>query len=156
LIKQERFQSVTLKALNQRINMNKQTKDFFVGLVQLYAESGVNFGEFLSLQKTSEWAGQLNKHLEREGVFLKKNKDYTLSFTITSSAAISELVIKGPTISRRNKYVAYVIWIPYAPVISDSNPLEKLTEYFKQGVKEVLEKLEYPEESIRNAVEKVK
>jgi hypothetical protein len=130
-------------------------KNKFVYLMGLYAEVGVNFGEVLPWEKTSEWGSVLDKFLLPEGKMLKNYKDYHIDLTITSTALSSDFKVMGPSIGRRNKSLTYAIWIPYAPVISAPNPLTKLTEYFKQGIAEVLHKLEYPEESIEKVLKNI-
>jgi hypothetical protein len=65
------------------------------------------------------------------------------------------LLIKGPRKGRKDRFIEYVIWIPYSQVVNDPNPLTKLTAYFKQGVAEVLKKLEYSDDSIQKVLEKI-
>lgn len=112
---------------------------------QIYAEVGVNFGEILPWNKTLEWADAIKKHLKPRGLLLSKYKDYQLGFIMTSSVMIRDVQIKGPRKGRKNKFLEYAIWIPYGEVVSSQEPLTKLTECFKQGISEILSKLEYPD-----------
>lgn len=133
----------------------KEKSSKFVGLAQIYPEVGVHFENIFPWEKAKEWRIALERNLIPDGIFKKKHKDYQLVFLISASTLIGDLLIKGPTISKRNKTIDYVLWIPYARVVNDPKPLTKLTEYFKQGVAEVLRKLEYPEESIQKVLKKI-
>ncbi len=136
--------------------MEKYTHPEFVYLLQLYPEVGVHFHNiFGSWKKAKEWRIALENSLFPEGKMATNYHGYNLTFTISSSVLLGNLVVKGPSIGRRNKSIQYALWIPYSPVVNAPHPLTKLTEYFKQGVAEVLRKLEYPEESIQKVLEKI-
>jgi hypothetical protein len=71
-----------------------------------------------------------------------------LAITLSSSAFTSELNIKGPTIGRRNKSIGFVIEVPYSPVVNDPEPLNKLTNYFRKGMMQVLTELDYSRKAL--------
>ena len=128
----------------------------FIFLVAIYPEAGVSFSDtILHWKKAQEWRIKLDTNLIPEGKMITNYHNYDITLTITSSVLINELVVKGPKIDRRNKSIGYALWIPYSPVVNNSNPLTKLTEYFKQGVREVLLKLDYPESSIEKALNQI-
>jgi hypothetical protein len=129
----------------------------FIYLMALYAEVGVNFTDgILDWKKSVEWCQILNKNIIPEGKMSINYSGYTLTLTLSSSIKISDLVLKGPKIDRRNKDIGYVIYIPYQPVVSDNDKIGKLTEYFKEGVMKVLKELNYPDKSILKSVEGIK
>ncbi len=137
----------------------------FVDFMELHAEAGINFsinaGNFkvkyiIPREKYTEWGEVFDDKLERSGIFLKKNKDYRLEFVISATNKSEELVVKGPQISRRNKFYSFALFIPYKPVISANDKLEKITKYLRQGVSKVLNKLEYTDEEIQKVVVAIK
>jgi hypothetical protein len=127
----------------------------FVRIVEIYGEAGVSFTHILTEEVWKNWFKTLNKILEPQGLISSKYQNFSLDFVITSSTFISDLVIKGPRKNTKNKFLEYAIWIPYARVVNDPKPLTKLTEYFKQGVADVLRKLEYPEDSIQKVMKQI-
>lgn len=141
--------------------MEKEIKKF-VGMAQVYPEPSISLGNLVRGNLIDCWHTALNTTLTPNGIFKKRNKDYTLDFWISAYVNYKHidswmypkdsLIIKGPTVSKRNKNIMYVLYIPYNPVVTDANPLTKLTQYFKKGIREVLEKLEYPEEDIVKAL----
>lgn len=129
----------------------------FINLSQIYSEPGVSFsGNVLTPEKSREWRFLLDNNLTPEGLMTTKYKDFTIDFVITSSVFINNLDIRGPRVVKRNKFIEYAVWIPYSSVVNDKNPLEKLTQYFKNGISVVLKKLEYSENSIKNIENKIK
>lgn len=130
-------------------------KNKLVNLIQLYPEVGVSFDNLISNSVWYRWHEALNSNIKIEGK-LKKYSNYSLTITITSSALINNLKVMGPTLGRRNKNIGYALWIPYSPVLSSSEPLIKLTDYFKSGVIEILRNLEYTEGSIIKVADSIK
>lgn len=134
----------------------KKNPSQFIRLDAIYPEFEAFFDDnVLSSEKSKEWRITLDQAVKPEGLMTTKYKDFTIHFILTSSASLEEIVVKGPRIGRKNKFLEYALWIPYNPVITNPNPLAKLTEYFKQSVHEVLRRLEYPEESIQKTLEKI-
>lgn len=132
-----------------------QGKEFIGGLIQMNAEAGIDFGNFITNDVWEKWFSALQNNLQPEGLMLTKYKDHTLDFYICATALKNELDIRGPLKGRKNKYVEYFLKIPYTPVVSDQQPFLKLTQYFKQGVVEVLKKLEYSEQTINKFLEAI-
>jgi hypothetical protein len=124
----------------------------FISLTGLYTEVGVSFTNILNWEKSKEWRQILNKNIFPEGKMSSNYKNYNLELTLSSSLTISQVTLRGPRIDRRNKAIGYVIYVPYVPVVSSKNKLEKLTEYFKEGVMGVLKELNYSEKSIQESV----
>ena len=124
----------------------------FVYIAQLYGEAGVSFENIFPPEKAREWRLALDSALTPKGLMKEKHAGYKLGFIITSSAHIFALEVKGPRKGRKDKFLEYTVWIPYGSVISDKEPTKKLTDYFKRGVADVLQKLEYPGEEINKAL----
>lgn len=124
-------------------------------MIGLYTEAGVNFDEITNWQKWLEWENFVKESIMISGLMATKYLEYNLEIVESASTIISELEIVGPMVTKKDKYVSFTLVFPYARVVNDPHPLTKLTEYFKQGVAEVLRKLEYPEDSIQKVLEKI-
>jgi hypothetical protein len=124
----------------------------FINISQIYSEPGINFENVLNVKKVREWRVNLDQNLLPEGIMTRKYSGYILDLILTTSKDLTELKIKGPIKGRKNKYIEYVIWIPYLAVMNSHNPLSKLTDYVKLGIVEILTNLEYSDESIEKSI----
>lgn len=110
---------------------------YFIDSCSIYAEVGYSFEISHKIYKLID--EKLNQIIKPDGIFKTKYQGYQLVFITSTRSDLKELLIMGPTISRRYKVVEYVLYIPYYPVINSENYLKTFLDYYEDGVKKVLE-----------------
>jgi hypothetical protein len=108
----------------------------FISAGSIYAEVDCSFEISHKVYKLI--CEKLNEKIKADGIFKSKYEGYQLDFITSTRSDLKELLIMGPTISKRYKVVEYVLYVPYYPVIDSVNYLKTFLDYYEEGVQEVL------------------
>ncbi|HBF19798.1 MAG TPA: hypothetical protein DDW81_06835 [Cryomorphaceae bacterium] len=111
-----------------------------------YTEPGYNFD--ISHKVFALIKEKITKRLCDTGLKGMKD-DETLSLMVNTSSSQQTIELKGPDIDRKNKFLVYCLWLPYDRIAKSDNLLKVfLTDYF-DGLMELFEKYNIPENTIR-------
>jgi len=69
-------------------------------------------------------------------------EDYSLMFRISAKRELAINEIVGPTVYKKDKDVEYSIFLPYTPIIQQSEPYISALEHILEGAYEILDDYE--------------
>ncbi|MEN9852642.1 MAG: hypothetical protein RI996_585 [Candidatus Parcubacteria bacterium] len=135
-----------------------------ISLMQLYSEVGVNFEKVFPYKISNLLMTDLNNNFIKDGKFLNEFDGYQLGIILTTKKGDlskiaediknpilvdSDYIICKPLVSKKNKTVDYVIYLPFLLEKKD----EKIfTTYFLKAIEQVFHHLNYSDKSAKKII----
>jgi hypothetical protein len=122
-------------------NQKQDVVNMEISFGQIYIQAGIKFPFSHFLQKF--FGAEVSKLVEPSPKFIKLHgEDYSLIFRISAKKELAVNEIKGPTVYKKDRDVEFTIFLPYVPIMQQSDPNKNALEYLFEGVYEILGKYE--------------
>jgi len=107
-----------------------------VSVGQIYVQAGVNFPFSHMMQR---WLGEeLTLLIDSYSEFAEKfGPDFNMMIRISADSKISDNVIKGPTIFKKNRSVEYTVFLPYSVIIVAPDGCILTVKYILSGIRSI-------------------
>jgi hypothetical protein len=123
-----------------------------VAFRQIYIEPGVNFPFSVHFQcRLSE---EVTSLVQPSARFIRNyGSDFVLIFNVSAKEHLKANEIKGPTVSKRYKFVDYTVFLPFRVIIHQPDPPNAALKFLLKGVRDVFNMLEIDGAELANRQE---
>jgi hypothetical protein len=108
---------------------------------QVYIEPGVSFPFSHDFQR--RLSKEVTALVQPSALFIETyGADFELMFNVSAKQRLKENEIRGPSVFKKTKNVEYTVFLPFEPIIQQSDPPKAALRFLLRGVCDVFDRLE--------------